>query len=53
VIQVNDDFFEDLDGPRATALLEALRRGDYPKPGPTIDRLTSAPVGGRDTLLEG
>ena len=53
VIQVNDDFYEDLDGPRTTALLEALRRGAPPQPGPTIDRLNSAPVGGQTTLLEG
>ena len=53
VIQVNDDFYEDLDGPRTTELLAALRRGEPPKPGPTIDRLTSAPVGGQTTLLEG
>ncbi len=52
VLQVNDDFFEDLDGPRTTALIEALRRGERPKPGPTIDRCNSAPVGGRTTLLE-
>lgn len=51
MIQINDDFYEDLDGPRTTALLEALRRGEVPKPGPTIDRMASAPVGGRTTLL--
>jgi NADH-quinone oxidoreductase subunit E len=53
VIQVNDDFYEDLDGPRTTELIAALRRGEPPKPGPTIDRLNSAPIGGQTTLLEG
>jgi NADH-quinone oxidoreductase E subunit len=51
-IQVNDDFYEDLDGPRTTELLAALRRGEPPRPGPTIDRQTSAPFGGATTLLE-
>jgi NADH-quinone oxidoreductase subunit E len=50
VIQVNDDFYEDLDGERATQLLEALRRGEPPKPGSMIGRQTSAPEGGPTTL---
>ena len=51
VIQVNDDFYEDLDAASTRKLLEALRRGETPPMGPQIDRLTSAPVGGRNTLL--
>ena len=51
ILQVDDDFYEDLDGPRTVALIEALRRGERPKPGPTIDRFNSAPLGGRTTLL--
>ena len=51
ILQVDEEFYEDLDGPRTVALLEALRRGERPKPGPTIDRFNSAPVGGRTTLL--
>jgi len=50
VLQIDDDFYEDLDFDRTVALLEAFRRGTPPKPGPTIDRLTSAPVGGPTTL---
>ena len=49
-IQVNDDFYEDLDGPRTERLLDALRRGERPKPGSTIGRATSAPEGGPNTL---
>ncbi len=51
MLQINDDYYEDLDGPRTTALLEALRRGETPKPGPSIERMGSAPIGGRTTLL--
>jgi NADH-quinone oxidoreductase subunit E len=50
VVQINDDFYEDLDEPSMRKLLEAFRRGETPKPGPQIDRQTSAPVGGPTTL---
>jgi NADH-quinone oxidoreductase subunit E len=49
---VNDDYYEDLDGPRTRSLLEALKRGETPPPGSTIGRQTSAPEGGPNTLLE-
>ncbi len=52
ILQVDDDFYEDLDGPRTIALIEALRRGERPTPGSSIGRMASAPVGGRTTLLE-
>jgi NADH-quinone oxidoreductase E subunit len=51
ILQVNDDFYEDVDGPLAEQLLEALKRGDAPPaPGSMIGRQTSAPVGGSNTL---
>jgi NADH-quinone oxidoreductase subunit E len=50
VIQVNDDFYEDLDAEGTKQLLEALRRGEQPTPGPTKGRQTSAPEGGPTTL---
>jgi NADH-quinone oxidoreductase E subunit len=52
IIQVNDDFYEDLDGPATEALIEALRRGDKPKPGSVKGRQTSAPAGGPTTLKD-
>lgn len=52
VVQVNDDFYEDLDESSTNRLLDALRRGDTPKPGPQIDRQTSAPEGGPTTLRD-
>ncbi|HEX7390513.1 MAG TPA: NAD(P)H-dependent oxidoreductase subunit E [Acidiphilium sp.] len=51
VLQVNDDLYEDLDSVRTEALLDALRRGEAPKPGSTIGRQNSAPEGGPTTLF--
>jgi NADH-quinone oxidoreductase subunit E len=52
VLQVDDDYYEDLDYDRTVALIEALKRGERPKPGSTIGRQTSAPEGGPLTLLD-
>jgi NADH-quinone oxidoreductase E subunit len=50
VVQINDDFYEDLDEASMKRLLDAFRRGEIPKPGPQVDRQTSAPEGGPTTL---
>jgi len=50
VVQINDDFYEDLDEASIKKVLEAFRRGETPKPGPQVDRQTSAPEGGPTTL---
>ena len=50
ILQVNDDFYEDMDGPLTEHLIAALRRGEPPKPGSMTGRLTSAPEGGPTTL---
>jgi NADH-quinone oxidoreductase subunit E len=52
ILQVNDDFYEDLDGPSTEALIDALRAGSPPRPGSVIGRHGSAPVGGKTTLTE-
>jgi NADH-quinone oxidoreductase E subunit len=52
VLQVNDDFYEDLDGPATEVLLDALRAGNVPPPGSAIGRHGSEPIGGRRTLTE-
>lgn len=50
VVQINDDFYEDLDEASIRRVLDAFKRGETPKPGPQVDRQTSAPVGGPTTL---
>jgi len=46
ILQVDDDYYEDMDYDSAVKLLEALKRGERPKPGSVIGRQTSAPEGG-------
>ena len=53
VLWVDDDFYEDLDYDRAKAIIEALKRGETPTPGPQSGRKGSVPASGKTTLLEG
>jgi len=50
VIQINDDFYEDLDPQRLEALLDALARGETTKIGSQTGRQGSAPDGGPQVL---
>ncbi len=52
ILQVDDDYYEDMNAERTTALLEALKRGEKPVRGSTIGRQGSAPEGGPLTLTE-
>ena len=52
MVQINDDNYEDLTFESTAAVLDALARGETPRPGPQIARQTSAPEGGPTTLLE-
>jgi NADH-quinone oxidoreductase E subunit len=52
ILQVNDDFYEDLDGPATEALLDALRDGKPPPVGSLGGRRGSAPSAGKTTLTE-
>ena len=51
VIQLGDDYYEDLDAAGAEALLAALERGEVPPAGPQIKRQAAAPITGQTTLL--
>jgi len=50
MVQINDDNYEDLTEESMGAILDALARGETPKPGPQVDRQTSCPEGGPTTL---
>jgi NADH-quinone oxidoreductase subunit E len=51
ILQIDNDFYEDMDGALTEKLLLALKNGEgLPKPGSMIGRMTSAPIGGPTTL---
>ena len=51
MIQINSDYFEDLDEKSITEILEMINSGKQPKPGSYKNRKNSAPFGSRTTLL--
>jgi NADH-quinone oxidoreductase subunit E len=53
MVQINDDNYEDLTPERLNAVLDALERGETPKPGTQEPgRHTSEPAGGPTTLKD-
>jgi NADH-quinone oxidoreductase E subunit len=53
MLQINDEYYEDLDEARTVALLEGLKAGGVlPPAGSTIGRHASAPLSDQTTLLE-
>ncbi|MFQ5958273.1 MAG: NADH-quinone oxidoreductase subunit NuoE [Alphaproteobacteria bacterium] len=50
MMQINDDYYEDLDAASSKRVLEALRRGETAKPGSQSGRCTSEPATGLTTL---
>ena len=51
ILQVDDEYYEDMDAARTEALIAALRRGERPPAGSMAGRQGSAPDGGPNTLL--
>lgn len=52
VVQIADDYYEDVAPTHVPGLLDALKRGETPKAGSMIGRQTSAPEGGPQTLKD-
>lgn len=52
MVQINDHNYEDLTYDSMRAILDALERGETPKPGSQIGRTASCPEGGPTTLME-
>jgi len=50
ILQVDDDFYEDMDARKVQDLLAALRRGERPAAGSMAGRQASAPADGPTTL---
>ncbi|MBI5164573.1 MAG: NADH-quinone oxidoreductase subunit NuoE [Magnetospirillum sp.] len=52
MMQINDDYYEDLTADSTRKILDALKRGETPKPGSQTGRQFSAPEGGPTTLIK-
>jgi NADH-quinone oxidoreductase subunit E len=52
MVQINYDYYEDLTADSFSRILNDMSAGKTPKPGPQVDRLNSAPIGGQTTLLD-
>lgn len=52
MMQVGDDYFEDLTPETTVKVLDAFARGEKPTPGNQSKRLTSSPEGGFTTLVD-
>jgi len=50
VIWIGDDYYEDLSVESTKAIIQALKRGESPKPGSQTGRSGSAPAGGPTSL---
>jgi len=52
MMQINNDYFEDLDKQKTLKILDQILNGENPKPGSYRGRLNSEPENNRKTLLE-
>ena len=52
MMQINQDYFEDLDEKKTEEIVQMLLNDKFPKPGSYKNRKNSAPEKGRTTLLE-
>ena len=52
MMQINDDYYEDLDDKTAEVIIKSLLDDKLPKSGSAKDRKNTAPENGKTTLLE-
>jgi NADH-quinone oxidoreductase subunit E len=52
MMQINDDYYEDLDKEKALKILDQIISGKKPEPGSYRGRLNSEPENNRKTLLD-
>ncbi|WP_142847043.1 NADH-quinone oxidoreductase subunit NuoE [Telmatospirillum sp. J64-1] len=53
MMQIGDFYYEDLDAESVRSIIQALRKGEQPKPGSQIGRTGSEPAGGLTSLCGG
>ena len=52
MMQINDDYYEDLDKEKTLEILDKVSKDESPKPGSYIGRINNEPENGRKTLME-
>ena len=52
MMQINDNYFEDLDKEKTIKILDQILKGDKPKPGSYRGRINSEPENNRKTLMD-
>jgi len=52
MMQINQDYFEDLDEKKAEEIVKSLLEDKFPKPGSAKNRKSAAPEKGKTTLLD-
>ena len=52
MIQINDDYYEDLDKEKTLKIIDEILKGETPKPGSYRSRLNAEPENNRKTLLD-
>ena len=52
MLQINDDYYEDLDKEKALKILDKILKGENPKPGSYRGRVNNEPENGRKTLMD-
>ena len=52
MMQINDDYYEDLDKEKTLKILDKILKGETPKPGSYRGRVNNAPENNRKTLLD-
>ena len=52
MMQINEDYFEDLDKEKTLKILDKILKGEKPKPGSYRGRVNNEPENNRKTLLE-
>ena len=52
MLQINDDYYEDLDKEKTIEIFEKILKGETPKPGSYRGRLNTEPENNRKTLMD-
>ena len=52
MMQINQDYFEDLDENSTKEIIDKLLKDEFPEPGSRKNRKSNAPANGKTTLLE-